>query len=325
MNPQDSLTLANDLGSGRNAPRVVCAANESRFNATHLSQPLTDYAIGWKPAEDIATMLNFLAPEVPVARRFEFKRGTNSHYFFSEDDDVRAIGASFKRVEYEGEVVNSKTLNKGLTIRVDHDDEADMNFQERYVNLLLNRLWRNELRRAAALLATAAGSPASKNWGPAGTTDPDADLMAVLIASGDDAGISANRVLFGMNAWQVRYNKYKLSTAPAAGASASMTPEQLSNLLMVDGVRVSKERYQSTVTAKSKVITGDSVFAFFGVDSAMKDDPSTLKRFVTPTGQGKYAVYVEQHPKFTDISVEHYSELVATSTIGAKALTITNT
>jgi hypothetical protein len=103
---------------------TVCAANESRFTAVNSSEPLTAFTIGWKNPEEIESLLNFVAPVVNVARRFEFKVADPDQAFFSETDDIRSIGSAFKRVEFTGTSVTSKTFNQGLTIRVDHDDVA---------------------------------------------------------------------------------------------------------------------------------------------------------------------------------------------------------
>jgi len=301
----------------------IHAANASRFNDTHLSQPLTDYATGIKLDEGLQGLLDFIAPGVQTARRFEFRKGEDSDYFLSETDDERAIGSAFKRVEYSGSIVNSKTLNKGLTIRVDHDDEVGDDWQERTVNMLMQRLLRNDVRRAAtALIGIDSGS--NKNWGSSGTTAPDADILSILDGGGDAKGIDPNRVLFGKTAWQRRLNKLMTTNTPSAGVQAQMTPEQLAAMLGIDAVRVSNQRYQSTASAKAKVVTADVVVAFHGAAVLDKNDPSTLKRFWSPCAPGgEFAAYVVEHPKFTDITVEHYSNIVATSTAGVKRLNIT--
>jgi hypothetical protein len=52
-----------------------------------------------------------------------------------------------------------------------------------------------------------------------------------------------------------------------------------------------------------------------------KDEPDNLKRFITPTESGgPFRVYLEEHSKYTDISVEHYSTVIVTSTLGLSAL-----
>jgi hypothetical protein len=194
--------------TGRNPPQVVCAANEARFIASHYSEPLTAFTVGWRDPENLQGLLDFLAPPVPAGRRFEFKRAENAQAFFSETDDVRSIGAPFKRVEYTGDSVLSKTLNKGLTIRVDHDEAIGDDWQERYVQLLLQRLLRNEIRRALSAIDAGATST-SVTWPDDGTVaNPDADVRNALIAAANVSGVRPNRVLYGEAAWVLRCNCY---------------------------------------------------------------------------------------------------------------------
>jgi len=91
----------------------------------------------------------------------------------------------------------------------------------------------------------------------------------------------------------------------------------------VDGVRVSRERYQSTAAAKSKV-TPDMVLLFFGQDRATTEDPTSVKRFWSPADGGdKFRVYEQQvSAKLVDITVEYYSNVLLTSAVGLRKLTI---
>ena len=75
----------------------IISANENRFTAGNYSEALTAFTVGWRDPENIAELLDFIAPPVPVGRRFEFKRSDNAQAFYSENDDVRAVGAEFKR------------------------------------------------------------------------------------------------------------------------------------------------------------------------------------------------------------------------------------
>jgi hypothetical protein len=230
------LTLPVD--TGRNPPLVVCAANEARFTAAHYSEPLTAFTVGWRDPENLAALLDFIAPPVPAGRRFEFKRADNAQAFFSETDDTRAIGAPFKRVEYSGDSVLGKTLNKGLTLRVDHDEALGDDWQERYVQLLLQRLLRNELRRALAAL-DAASTLTGATWPDTGTEgNPDADLRAILATAADDSGVRPNRVLFGEAAWSLRANCYDAQDNAGARRAADLSPDDLARKLFVEGLRV---------------------------------------------------------------------------------------
>lgn len=299
-------------------PGAITGANESRFNAAHYSEALTAFTVGWRDPEDLSGLLDFIAPAVPVGRRFEFKRANNAEAFYSETDDVRAIGSGFKRVEYSGETVQEKTLNKGLTIRIDHDEISTDDWEERTVQILLQRLYRNDLRRAvAALEAAAQGTNAT--WGSTGR--PDADVRAMLIAASNDSGIRPNRLLFGEGAWDLRASAYESQENAGAIAGVSFTPAELARKLFVQDVRVISTHYQSTPSAKA-LLADKAVYAYYGNEALSKDEPSNLKRFITPTEGGKFRVYLDQHAKYTDLTVEHYSSIVVTSALGVRKLSV---
>lgn len=312
--------LMADLGVGQNPRGVIVAANESRFASTFYSEPLTAYTVGWKDPENLESLLETLAPAVPVGRRFEYKLADNAQAFLSETDDVRAIGSAFKKVEYSGTSANEKTQNKGLTMCVDHDDEVGDGWREMYVGRLMQRLLRNEVRRATAQLLAAATN-ANKTWNS--SANPDGDLRAMRIAGADASGITGNTIIFGEAAWELRLDAYEAAanTSSYAGRAAAMTKEQLAAKLGADRVEVVKARYQSTATAKANVL-GSYVLGYFAVPGVGKDDPSHVKRFVTPTAGGKFRVYVVEHEKTTDITVEHYSNIVITTSTGVRKLTI---
>ena len=299
----------------------IISANENRFSAGNYSEALTAFTVGWNDPENTAKILDFIAPPIAVGRRFEFKRSDNAQAFYSESDDVRAIGAEFKRVSYSGESVNEKTINKGLTIRVDHDEVAGDDWQERYVQILLQRLLRNELRRAVAAIDTiAAASAETKTWNT--QSNPDADIREMLMLAADESGVRPNRLLFGESAWDLRMTSLESQNSAVAFKGAAMAKEELAGKFMLDACEVLSSRYQSAPSEKSKIL-GDSVFAFFAQNSLSKDEPSNLKRFYTPTEEGgAFRVYCDEHAKYTDITVEHYSSIVATSSLGVRKLSV---
>lgn len=301
-----------------NVSGQVYASNASRFGATFYSEPLTAYTVGWRDPENIEALLERVAPAVDVGRRFEFKKADNSEAFLSETDDVRAIGSAFKRVEYSGTSVNEKTQNKGLTTRVDKDDEVGDGWREKYVASLMQRLVRNELRRAIAVI-DAAATNVVKVWGS--TANADADFRAQLRAAKNIGGIRPNQALIGGAAWDLRADSYEAQNTPHSGRRATMTPEQFAASLMIASAIVSEAVYTAGVGAKSDIV-GSIALLYFAMSGLMKDDPSNVKRFTSPTAQGgRTAVYIEEHPKYTDISVEHYSNIVITSTLGIRKIT----
>ena len=130
-------------------------------------------------------------------------------------------------------------------------------------------------------------------------------------------------MVYNETAWNKRVLAFRSQNVAGAYASAQLTPEQLAGLLSVEKVWISKERYQSGTTTKSKVL-GDVVIGFYGEDGAQLEDPTNLKRFWTPVqGGGKMRVYVQQvSAKLVDVSVEHYSNVVSPTNLGMFILSI---
>lgn len=309
--------------NGQIQPGQVCLANESRFNATFFSEPLTAYATGWRDPNNTEALLDFVASPVQVGRRFEYKKAENSEAFLLDQDDSRAIGADFKRVEYKGSSQSDKTANKGLTVRVDLDVAGEIpNWRELHTARLLQRLLRNEFRRAMDLLLAAATNTA-KTWDTTAGKDPDQDILSELMSSVDAMGIRANRVLFGDVAWHKRMLAHRAQATAGGYASAGLTTEELAGFLGVEAVRVSRERYQSTASAKSKIVP-DIVVVFYGLEGATQEDATHAKRFWSAVeGGGKYRVYEQQvSAKIIDLTVEHYSNVLITSSVGLRKLTI---
>jgi hypothetical protein len=309
--------------SGQILPGQVCLANESRFSSAHFSEPLTAYAAGWREPNDIEALLDFIAPPVQVGRRFEYKKADNNEAFLTDTDDSRAIGADFKRVEYRGSTVNDKTTNRGLTIRVDLDLAGDIpNWREIYTARLLQRVLRSDLRRAIDALVTGATNTA-KTWDTSAGKDPDQDILTELLASVDASGVRPNRVLFGDVAWNKRLISHRAQATAGGFASAALTQDQLASYLGVEGLRVSRERYQNAASTKTKVVP-DVVVLFYGIDGPTTEDPTHLKRFWSAVeGGGKFRVYEHAvSSKMVDITVEHYSNTLLTSSVGLRKLTI---
>jgi hypothetical protein len=327
------LPSGGDLRPGE----IYALGNDSRFLETNFSEPLTTFATGWKDPNNIEATLEFFAPKTPVpGRLFEFKQAVNAEEFFSETDDIRAIGADFKRIEYTGGDVVDKTLNKGLTMRVDLDNVNSKlpGWENRFIGKMLRRLMRNDLRRAITLLSAAATNTA-KTWDD--TADPDADVVNEMVAAGDEVGFAFNRIGYGHSAWATRFTSLRTGSDAAKFVTAGYTTQQLADMLNVDQVYVSRERYQSGAAGKSEIL-GNIVLMFFAMAGMDTEDPSNIKRFVSPppnviAGGNEFArpaggldvnVYLQQvSSKLVDITVEHYSKVVMTSTLGVNQFTVT--
>jgi hypothetical protein len=309
-----------DIPSG-----MIVAANESRFTESNYSEPLTNYVVGWKDPLNLQALTDFLAPPVPVGRRFEFKSGVNAEYFLADSDDVRAIGAPFKRVEYSGTSVNAKTLNKGLTLRIDHDDQLGDDWMFRAVDRLNQRLDRNELIRIW-VMGQAAAISNTPVWNIDGTVKNPDDLMLTYLDAGSlSSGIRPNRIAFGRPAFTLRKQCYDAQNIfGVGGVAGDRTIDQIAATLGLQKGMIYDAIYQSATSTKSWV-SGTTVLLFNAQDGIGKDDPSNMKRFYSPTESGgPRRVYTEVHAKYTDISVEHYSLAVVTSALGMQEVSPTS-
>jgi hypothetical protein len=316
-------TLDGVITDGRFDQPGLHLANDSRFLATHFSEPLTTYAVGWRDPENLEDTLEFLAPAVEVGRKFEFKKANNAEEFLSETtDDLRAIGADFKRVQYSGTSVVAKTYPRGLTEIVDLDNVTGTSWEQQVVARLQRRLLRNSVRRAFAGL-TAAATNTNKVWGS--SADPDQDVMDDLETAKTASGIRPNRVLYGSAAWNLRRKAYRVQNNAGSDASARLKPADLAGDLMVSQVLVSQERYQSSASAKSE-IAGLKEISFYADSMANTEDPSNIKRFISMhdanQGGGRWLVYRKQESAMlVSITVAHYENIVITSTLGIRQIT----
>lgn len=302
----------------------VALANSSLFTESYFSRPLTSFAVGFRDPEDIEADLEFYAPRVPSPRRFEYATDTAAEEWFSETvDDERAIGADFKEVRYTSTKVTGRTANRGLTMVVDIDEMAEKSgWQEMYTAKLLRRLRRNELRRAVALLSAAATNTA-KTWDTSSGKDPDQDVITDLITGANASGISLNRVGYGSTSWSKRALAHRAQSTAGGFSSAGLTEEQLAGVLGVDQVRHTRARYQSGAAAKTQIVN-NLVLMFYAASGMSPEDPSNIKRFVSPTASGgDVRVYVQQtSDKIYRITVEHYSLIKITSTLGIRQFTV---
>lgn len=298
-------------------------ANAARLTEAYFSEPLTAYAAGWKDPNNIEAALEFFAPRVPVNRRFEYAEAVNAEEFYSETDDIRAIGSDFKRVEYKSVKTSAKTANKGLTLIVDLDEEADTpGWEQAATAKLMRRLLRNELRRAITLISNAATNTA-KTWDTTAGKDPDQDVQTDLVTAADASGIRPNRVGYGDTAWDKRRISHRAQNTAGGYASAGLTPEQVASALMLDQVYVSKERYSTSATARTQVVS-NLVLMFFAEAGMSTEDASNVKRFVSGVdGGGSFRVFSQQlSAKLYAITVEHYSLIKITSTLGLRKFTV---
>lgn len=313
-----------DLGIGENPRGMVCAANESRFVQSNYSEGITNFIVGLSGTE-LAPLIaerDLLAPPVRVGRRFEFKKSKGGLAFMADQDDIRAIGSSFTKVSDKRESVNSKTVNRGLTMTLDRDDmfEGD---EEQAARTLSAILLRNDIRRIHALLL-ANDTNTAKVWGA--SADPDGDMLSELNTILTARGVAGNTVVYGSAAWILRRASYVKNTAAGTVPMATLTPDQVALALAVDKVHLSKTVYKTSKTGTKAQIFANMVFAYYADPIASKDDASNLKRFYSPCRDGSdMAVYIKEEDKTVDVTVEQYTAPAVTDSSGIRSLTVTAT
>lgn len=313
------------LGISPEATRrgAIGLANEAAFSHTFLSQPLTTYTVGWlQSQESLLELLEFLAPEVRSARRFEFRKANPKDAFIAceNDEDIRALHGEFKRIKSTGTIVDSKTLHKGLSKLVDADEVRDDPMaEETAASVLTLALIRAEVLRAITIL-NAAATDQEKTWSTG--ADADLDLIAAVSAGGDAAGLDPNRIMFGRTAWQNRLKGLRALDTAGGFASAGLSPAELAAWLGIDAAMICKDRYQSG-KGKAALVTNNIVLAYNALSGGAKDDPSNIKRFITPSEEGQFRVFRrEVASDLIEITVSHYSNIVLTASAGVRKLTI---
>lgn len=325
INPFGILEATRSMKSGK-----IYLANEGAVGNQFLSEALTQYSVGWTSQNGVLEKIldELCGAPVTVSKRFSFKMMDDKKAFAAaeSDEDVRAIGGEFKRITVMGKTVDSHTLSKGLSVRIDRDElNDDPEAEQKAVALLRTILLRAEIIRAFNGLAGAAtGSLAQTATWSTGENkkDADADVLQLLLDCTGAAGLVPNRVYFGPTAWQKRFLTLRAAGQSSEVASSAMlTKEQLAGVYGVSSVDVCNERFQSG-TSKAPLLTTNLVLAFNAQQSGLKDDPSNIKRFVTKVNGADFAVFREEHAAGVDVTVAHQSRIIVTSSLGVGKLTI---
>jgi len=303
---------------------VLALANENRMEAANYSEAVTGFVLGVL-GSDLAPLqaeLDKIAPSVKVARRFEYKKQAAGLSFLADQNDERAPGAKFRKVEAGGTSVNSKTANRGLSITLDRDDMVEGSV-EQSAKWLTAILLRNELIRAVAALDAASTNTAVSFKA---TTDPQGLIETALLAAHTARGIYPNRIISGLTAWAYARAAYRNSAKAGALALAAMTPADVANALAVEDLHVSKTVYKTTGKGDKVQFLSNLIYAYYTDDVAHKDDASNIKRFVTPCegGQMIRAYVDESQAKTVEVIVEMYSTVAVTDSTGIRKLTVSN-
>lgn len=281
----DAVQLPFDTGRDLETGQIY-VANDARFTQGTFNQPLTDFAVGgWSNTGMDAELNAYVGAPIRTSKRFNYKAWTNAEALLSETtDDLRAIGGDFKAVNLTSTEVNAATQNRGLVMILDKDEVQEGVITEQMaVGYLMNRIKLNQIRRASALLIAAATDQA-RTW-LTGTRDADMDTLTEVHDYHTATGIWPNTLVYGRTAWLGRQTTMRALTSAGGFASAEWTESQIASFLGVDTVARVKAAYQSAAATKT-VIGATKIIVFYRSTSAMREDPSNLKYFWSPTESG---------------------------------------
>lgn len=316
------------IQSGSAEPGKVVLANESAFQNSFFSQPLTDFAVGYESQEEpLQELLDFIAPPVQVPDRlFQYDVQNNQVAFeaLMKGEDERALMGEFKVVTWLDSKATGSTQSKGLTTFLDNDilEKMPQKLEQAVATLKMMQL-RADLIRANTLLNTLATNTA-KTWS-SGTPKPDIDMKLAIKAARQALGMQPNRVLFGGGAWELRDSALAGQNTAGAFAGLMRLETDVARFYRVREIKINDLVYEIPGTGKTPIITDNKVFVFSGYTMPSLADTSNVKRFWSPVmGGGEWAVFVDKvtSAELTKVTVYHRSAILSPNTAGVQSLTI---
>jgi hypothetical protein len=265
----------------------------------------------------------YVGAPIRTSKRFNYKVWTNAEALTSDTtDDLRAIGGDFKAVNLTNSEVNTATQNRGLVMILDKDEvQEGVMTEQMAVGYLMNRIKLNQIRRASALLIAAAADQ-TRTW-LTGTRDADMDALTEVHEYHTATGIWPNTLVYGRAAWLGRQTTLRAQAYAGAFASSEWNESQVASFLGVDLVARVKASYQSAAATKT-VIGSAKILVFYRASSAMREDPSNIKYFWSPTESGGpvAAFRYEEGRKKIVVGVEHNELLAITYSSGVQMITV---
>jgi hypothetical protein len=305
----------------------ITVANSAQNYAGSLAQDVQGYLAGL-PAGDEQVALDALFPGIQVNDFFQFAKADDEGFLTEADDsDIRGIGASFKRVQYRGTLVTASTIQKGLTMRVDHKTLPKVGgvivpgWENRFADALRNRLTRVDRVRGLSVLDGAATSGGNKTF--SGATNPDGYLRAMVQLTRVANGSMPTHCVLGNAAQQLRCDAYEDATrvnhAMANHADYSMA--ELAAYLGVGKVVLEDGIKQTAKAATKADVLGLAAYSYTSNDSPLMDDPSNIRRAWSPVlGGGEWGVAIQEAAVYTDITVWHESLFFTPFTAGIRKI-----
>jgi hypothetical protein len=307
----------------------ITVANSALNYGGSFTETITGYLAGL-PSDDETASLEALIPSVQTNDFFRFLKADDDGYLTEADDsDIRARGASFKRVQYKGTQVVDETAQKGLTMRVDHKDLPKANgavipgWENMYAMELRKRLLRADKYRGIAAIDAASTNVAITF---SAATNPDGLLRAQVQLTRTATGRLPTHCVIGNASWQGRVDAYEAAARVNVGAvnHADYDEAALARYLRVGKVIIEDGMKQSAVGGAKTDQLGLVNYSYSAATSKIMGDPSNVFRAWSPVkGGGEWAVSIQEFDVYTDITVWHESKIVIPQTTGIRKTTVT--
>lgn len=307
----------------------ITVANSTMNYAGSFAETITGYLAGL-PSDDETASLEAMCPSYRTNDAFRFQKADDEAYLTETDDsDIRARGASFKRIQYKGTQVIDETQQKGLTMRVEHKDLAKdggviiPGWENNYAVELRKRLVRSDKYRFIALLDAAANNTAITF---SAATNPDGLLRAQVGLTRTKSGRFPSHMLIGNASWEGRIDAYEAAARvnPGSANHADYDEVRLARYLRVRKVLIEEGMKQLVKGGAKTDQLGLINYSYSASDSKIIGDPSNCFRAWSPVkGGGEWAVSIQEYDVYTDITVWHESKIVIPQTTGIEKTTVT--
>lgn len=313
---------------GKEANGVVALANESAFQNSFFSRPLTDFAVGYTSQEEpLQELLDFIAPPVQVPDRlfqYDVQNGKVAFEAAMKGEDERALMGEFKVIDWLDSKATGSTISKGLTTFIDKDilEKMPRKLEEAVATLKMMQL-RADIIRAMALLNTLATNT-NKTWS-SGSPTPDSDVKMAIKAARTALGVQPNKVLFGGGAWELRDKAFASQNTAGAFAGLMRMETDVARWYRVNRIHINDLVYEVPGTGKTPIVTDNKVFVFTGMQMPSTADTSNVKRFWSSVmGGGEWAVFVDEthSAELTKVTVYHRNAILSPNAVGVQSLTI---
>lgn len=307
----------------------ITVANSALNYGGSFHQTISNYVSGF-PSDDETASLEALCPGLPTNDFFRFLKADDEAFLTETDDsDIRARGGVFKRVQYKGTTAVDETQQKGLTMRVDHKDLVKNDgvivpgWENAYAMELRKRLVRADKYRFLTLLDAAANNVAITY---SAATNPDGLLRAMVQLTRTATGRMPTHCVIGNASWQGRIDAYEAAARANTGSvnHSDYDEAALARYLRVDKVIIEQGMKQLVKGGAKTDDLGLINYSYSASSSKIQGDPTNAFRAWSPVkGGGEWAVSIQDHDVYTDITVWHESKIVIPQTTGIRKTTVT--